>query len=89
MAGEIYSTIKRAIDQTDPIRLLEIGAPEDEYEPEIREIVSRVGRCKSLGEIQTLIHEVFVKWFDERIAGPKERYRAPAEAIWADLHTVS
>jgi hypothetical protein len=67
-----YALIKHAIDQADPIHLLEIGAPDDAYEPEIREIASRIGRCTTLEEIELLLHEVFVKWFDEQIAGPGE-----------------
>ena|SRR5919106_1456555 len=88
MNSQIYVLIKHAIDRADPIHLLEIGAPEDEYEPEIREIASRVGECMNPEEIQLLLHEVFTKWFDERIAGPKELYRAPAEVIWNGLHRV-
>jgi hypothetical protein len=88
MNSQIYVLIKRAIDRADPIHLLETGAPDDEYEPEIREIASRVGECMNLEEMQRLLHEVFTKWFDERIAGPKERYRAPAEVIWNGLHRV-
>jgi len=84
----IYKLVKRAIDQADPIHLLEIGAPQDEYESEIREITSRVGECASAEETQTLVHNIFVKWFDEHIAGPKENYRAPAEAIWAGLQSL-
>jgi hypothetical protein len=88
MNSQIYVLIKGAIDRADPIHLLKIGAPDDEYEPEIREIVSRVGDCMNLEDMQRLLHEVFTKWFDERIAGPKELYRAPAEIIWNELHRV-
>jgi hypothetical protein len=88
MHSQISELIKRAIDKADPIHLLEIGAPDDEYESEIREVTSRVRKCTNLEEVQTLLHEVFVKWFDERIAGPKELYRAPAEVIWNGLHRV-
>ena len=82
-----YALIKHAIDQADPIHLLEIGAPDDAYEPEIREIASRIGRCTTLEEIELLLHEVFVKWFDEQIAGPGEQYRGVAEVIWSELHS--
>lgn len=84
-----YVLIKHAIDHADPIHLLEIGAPDDEYEPEIREIASRVEGCTTLEEIQLLLHEVFVKWFDEQIAGPRERYRRVAEVIWNGLYSFA
>ena len=83
--SQIDVLIKHAIDRADPIHLLAIGAPDNEYEPEIRDITSRVGECVIAEEMQLLLHEVFTKWFDARIAGPQELYRAPAEVIWNGL----
>ena len=83
--SQIDVLIKHAIDRADPIRLLAIGAPDDEYEPEIRDITARVGECVNAEEMRLLLHEVFTKWFDTRIAGPQELYRAPAEVIWNGL----
>ena len=88
MNSQIYVLTNRAIDQADPIHLLKIGAPDDEYELEIREIVSRVEECTNLEDMQRLLHAVFTQWFDERIAGSKELYRAPAEVIWNRLHRI-
>jgi hypothetical protein len=70
--SQIYVLIKYAVDRADPIHLLEISAPADEYEPEIRDIASRVGECMNPEEIQLLLQEVCTKWFDKRIAGPQE-----------------
>ncbi len=56
MACQIHALLKQAIDQADPIRLLAIGAPQDEHESEIREIVSRLGECTTREEMQTLVH---------------------------------
>ena len=88
MNSQLFGLIKHAIDQADPIHLLEIGAPDDEYEPEIREIASRIGEGTNLEKVQLLLQEVFAKWFDECIAGPKELYRAPAEVIWNGLRRI-
>jgi len=30
-----------------------------------------------------VLHEEFVRWFDQRIAGPRETYEALADRIWA------
>jgi hypothetical protein len=59
--SQIYVFIKYAVDRPDPIHLLEISAPDDEYEPEIRDIAPRVGECMNPEEIQLLLHEVFSK----------------------------
>ena len=88
MTSQIYTLVKQAIDQADPMRLLEVGAPQDEYESEIQEIVGRVGTCTTVEEVQALLHEVFVRWFDAQLAGPKEEYRAPAQSIRAGLQRL-
>jgi hypothetical protein len=33
-------------------------------------------------DVQRIVHEEFVRWFDRQIAGPVERYRGVAETIW-------
>lgn len=40
-------------------------APDDEYEPEIRDIVKRLPTVNSVDELAVVIHEVFIKWFGE------------------------
>gem|GEM_PF-3996983 len=35
----VTAVVTRAVNQTDPMGLLSIGAPEDEYEPEIRDLL--------------------------------------------------
>jgi hypothetical protein len=66
---QIAALVKQAIDAADPIHLLAIGAPEDEYASEIREIVARLAACTTLDALQTLVHAVFVTWFDADLAG--------------------
>jgi len=77
----LISVVKEAIDKCDPIGLLNTGAPEDEYDPEIEEIAEKVANCRNVEEIQNLIYETFVKWFDQDIVGESEKYKEPAENI--------
>lgn len=62
--------------------LLEIGAPRDEYEPEIETIVPMVVTATSAAEVQGVIHDGFVRWFGAGIAGAVDAYEEPARAIW-------
>lgn len=39
----VTAVVTRAVNQTDPMGLLSIGALDDEYEPEIRELVAGLG----------------------------------------------
>jgi hypothetical protein len=76
------AAVERAINDADPIGLLEGGAPADEYSPEIGTIVPRVGNAQSVDETTAVLHEEFVRWFGNETAGPGEAYEAPARHIW-------
>lgn len=57
----------------------------DEYEPEVGTILPRLHACQSVDDVQKVVHEEFVKWFDDSIAGPLDRYGAVASRIWAEV----
>lgn len=66
-----YKFVKSIIDEWDPIGLLDLGCPEDEYDPEIREIVALLPRVKSVDELALKIRQVFIKWFEEYLSNEK------------------
>ena len=78
----LSAAVGRAIDEADPIGLLEMGCPEDEYSPEIGTVVPRVSRASDPAEVRRILHEEFLRWFGEGTAGPEEAYEAPALRIW-------
>ena len=67
------------------IKLLEGGAPADEYVPEIGTIVPRVMNAQSVEEVTAVLHEEFLRRFGEDIAGPPHAYEAPAGNSWKAL----
>lgn len=78
----LVAAVERAINEADPIGLLEIGAPSDEYAPEIRTILPRLESAKRLDDVTAVLHEEFLHWFGDGIAGPREAYERPARRIW-------
>ena len=62
---EKYILVKSIIDDWDPIGLLDLGCPEDEYDPEIRDVVALLPHVKSVDELALRIRQVFIKWFEE------------------------
>ncbi|TWT27213.1 DUF1871 family protein [Planomicrobium sp. CPCC 101110] len=60
-----YKFVKSIIDEWDPIGFLDLGCPEDEYDPEIRDIVELLPHVKSIDELALRIRQVFIKWFEE------------------------
>jgi hypothetical protein len=81
----VAAAVERAINDADPIGLLEGGAPADEYSTEIGSIVPRVANAQSVDEITAVLHEEFVRWFGDDTAGPRQVYEAPARQIWRTL----
>jgi hypothetical protein len=81
----LVAAVERAIDDADPIGLLEAGAPADGYTPEIGTIFPRVLNANSVEEVTTVLHEEFVRWFGDDTAGPRHAYEAPAGKIWKAL----
>jgi hypothetical protein len=60
-----YISVKEVIDEWDPIGLLSMRCPDDEYDPEIRDIVRLLSDIKSVDELAGGINKVFIKWFEE------------------------
>src|SRR5579862_2026338 len=66
-------------NQWDPQGI--VFGQEDEYAPEVRQIVPLLRETKSAEELTQHIHTIFVKMFDEEIAGSLEAYRPFAHEI--------
>ena len=81
----LRDAVAAAIAAADPIKLLELGAPGDEYDPEVSLILPRLPDARTLAEVRATLHEVFARKFGEDVAGPLERYDAAAAAIWRSL----
>jgi hypothetical protein len=63
---EAFLSIRKIVDKIDPINLFP-GVPDDEYDPEVRDILSRIKNCKNEAELLQMVKGVFDKWFDEDI----------------------
>lgn len=74
--------MSQLLREADPIRLITIGAPDDEYDPEVSTILPRLREAHSTADVQQIIYEEFVYWFDADIAGPSTHYAEVAEKIW-------
>src|SRR5436190_15115584 len=79
--GRLYTEVSRLLREAAPIRLITIGAPDDEYDPEVSTILPRLREARSAAEVQRIIEE-FVHWFDADIAGPITHYAEVAGKIW-------
>jgi len=77
---EFSDQIKKIINAQDPIHLIAVGAPEDEYNLEVGEISHRLVNNKDGKQTRDIVREVFVEKFDEETA----RESAPILGTIAD-----
>jgi hypothetical protein len=63
--------------------LAALGAPKDEYAPEVGTIIPRLQDAKSPDDVRRIQHEEFLRWFDaEETIGREAAYDAVAHEIW-------
>lgn len=84
-----YDIVKKHIDQWDPIGLLELGVPDDEYDIEVMMIVEKlpgVFNVKQLAEVvQFVLNDMF---YDGEENFTTEDCEDVAEFIWEDIMSL-
>ena len=83
MKLSLFEIVKTHVDCLDRMGLLDMGAPEDEYDPESRMICDRITAESTPREIALIMADVFSKMFSQEEAA--ETYRIAAQRIWDDL----
>lgn len=79
--GALYAELLRLFRLADPIHIGS-SAPRDEYEPEVSTVLPRLTQCRSASDVQKVLHEEFVRWFDAGLAGSLESYAQLAADTW-------
>lgn len=79
--GDLRDSVAAALERHDPLALIAEGAPADEYDPEVGTILPRLKEASSVEDLERIVHEEFVRWFDDA-AGTVMQYRAVALQIW-------
>lgn len=71
-----YTILKKIINEVDPIGLVDFDTPEslDEYESEIRAILQEDISEFDSQQLAQLVHKVFVRFFNEEVAGTEDKY---------------
>lgn len=75
--------IRKVINDADPIGLLKMGAPKNEYDSEILEIYRDIIKCESISQpkLAAIMYDTFVVWFDGVGVGPYSIYDSMATKI--------
>jgi hypothetical protein len=81
--------IREIINKYDPIGLIAIGSSEDEYDPEVKTIVYQLKDVHTIVQIQDLVYQEFLRWFEEKsIVGERDSYAEIAIEIFNRLNTT-
>ena len=73
----------------DPVGLIRMGAPVDEYEPEAKELVDVLSRspASSADELTERVYGVFLWLFGlPGLVGPRDLYEPIATEIWRSVN---
>lgn len=83
LAGQeaLVASIEALLFEHDPVGI-SFETNSDEYRSEAETITLRLHEAASAADVRRIVHEEFVRWFDDDIAGPASRYDSIAARIW-------
>ena len=82
--GQLFSDVTAILARHDPVGLVGIGAPEDEYEPEVGTILPRLREATNPADVHRIVCEEFDRWFGlDTPKMAKGDFLPVAEEIWA------
>lgn len=79
----LYREVRAILNAHDPVYLIASGCPNDEYEPEVRTILPRLGEASDAAGVQVILREEFVRWFGGVGMFSYEEFAPAAEEIWS------
>ncbi len=79
---ERFLVVREILVRHDPIR---IAITPDEYDPEVRRIVTALEGFENVKQLADGIYAIFVEMFDATTAGTRCKYDAIAVDLWRRL----
>lgn len=76
--GELFDAVSALLYRHDPIGIAFDNVNSNEYDPETGTILPRLRNCESASDVQRVVHDEFVRWFDVGTAGSEEHYEVIA-----------
>lgn len=80
-----FFQLRSIINRRDPMELLSMGAPQDEYEPEVESVLEKLSNGISQEQVLEVIYSEFVRWFGE--VPPMETFHSLAHDVHSWLTT--
>ena len=80
--ADLFEAVSALLYRHDPIGIAFDNENTDEYDLETGTILPRLRNCESASDVQRVVHDQFVRWFDAGTAGSSQRYSVIASEIW-------
>jgi hypothetical protein len=80
--AELFAGLTEILARSDLMGIAELGPRANAYEPEVGTILPRLRDATDAADVQRILHEEFVRWFDADILPPQAEFAAPAAEIW-------
>ena len=89
--GWLYNALVKLLANEDPMYLISMGVPDDEYDIEVNAFLPRLPEANSPSELGQIIYEAFVKCFGETFVPSdkppsehrKRQFEIIGEKAWA------
>lgn len=77
-----WKAARQCLNSHDPIGLIALGCPEDEYDPEVPGVLIAIRDAKDLKSLEQRIATAFEVKFDRQTAMQFKGWDALAKALW-------
>ena len=78
---KLLEEVTQLVNKADPLRLLQQGAPSDEYDQEIAKILAHLYKCETVDELRKSVFAIFLESFGSTSAGRELDYQELASAL--------
>lgn len=78
---QLFLDIRKILNQYDPVGIIYGDINSDEYDIEVRAILELITDQETHESLAQKLHQVFIRYFDENIAGDYSIYKRIAEDI--------
>lgn len=78
---QLFAAVSEAMFRHDPIGI-NFGHNTDEYDAEAGTVIPRLTECKSVFDVEGVLHEEFINWFGVETARSRAVYSPLAAEVW-------
>lgn len=79
---KLFEEVAQLVNKADPLRLIQQGAPSDEYDQEIAKILAHLSKCETVDDLRRSVFAIFLESFGSTSAGSEADYQELASVLY-------